>query len=134
MRERKKTAPALQHQDGEDGQLSFGEVWLPENEFIISFPSTQGALTGFSLGGRANAITARELAQMTGKTIRESTRSICTERREGAPILSNPDAGFWLADSVDELLRCAAALHRRAGKIHATARALEQITEGRENA
>jgi hypothetical protein len=80
--------------------------------------------------GRAGAITTRELAKITGQPPRDITKRVCSERRAGAPILSDPGAGFWLASDADELRRCTLALHRRATEIHRTARALESILKG----
>jgi hypothetical protein len=130
MRAKKKTARVLQHQDGEQMWLD-GFDELPTVDFIIAFEAAQESVAALLPRDRAAALTTRQLVQLTGQTPREITRRICAERRAGAPILSDPGAGFWLAGDADELKRCAQALHRLAGQIHKTARALEGIAKGR---
>ena len=97
----------------------------------MDFEPAQGTTAALLLHGRDAALTVREIAQLTGMPLREITKAICRERRAGAPIVSDPGAGFWLAEDADELRRCVAALHRRAGEIHRTARALEKLVGGR---
>ena len=105
---------------------------LSGNEFITRFEAAQGTIAGLLPRGRRNALTTRELCRITGQAPREITRRSCTERRAGAPILSDTAAGFWIAEDADELRRCTAQLHRRAGEIHRTASALEKcVKEGR---
>ena len=117
--------------DGGGQQITLPGFETPSgNEFITRFEAAQGTVAGLLPRGRKNALTTRELARITGITPREITRRICAERRAGSPILSDTAAGFWLAESTDELKRCTAALHRRAGQIHETARALEKCVRG----
>lgn len=129
---RKKDAVlVLQHPDGGEQTRLEGFDELPTIDFITSFTPAQGSIAALLPRERADAITTRELARITGRKTREITKSICAERRAGAPILSDPGAGFWLASNADELHCCTAALHRRAGEIRATARALEKLVGGR---
>ena len=115
MTKKKKAAPVLQHQDGGEQTRLEGFDELPETDYIINFEPMQGTIAAFLPRERAQAITARELCRITGQAPREITRRICAERRAGAPILSDPGAGFWLAADAEELRRCTAQLHRRAG-------------------
>lgn len=95
---------------------------------LDGYTASPGSVAALLPRGRANALTTTDLATITGLAPREITRRICAERRAGAPILSDPGAGFWLATDGDEVRRCALQLRHRAGEIHATARALERLT------
>lgn len=132
MRAKKKTAPGVTSTEsgGEQTRLD-GFDELPTLDFTTVFTPAQASLAALLPRERAAALTTKQLARITGQTPREITRRICAERRNGAPILSDPGAGFWIAGDADELKRCARALHRRAGQIHKTARALEGIAKGR---
>lgn len=127
---KEKAAQVLQHPDGGEQTRLDGFDELPVNDSITAFLPAQGSIAFLLPRGRAGALTTRELARITGRQPREITRAICFERRAGAPILSDPAAGFWLASDADELRRCAATLHRRAGQIHQTACALENFAKG----
>ena len=115
--------------DGGGQQTTLPGFELSENQYIIDFCAVQGSVAALLLHGRDKPLTVRELAQLIGQTPREITKAICRERRAGAPIVSDPGAGFWLAADAGELRRCAAGLHRRAGELRKTARALEKIVE-----
>ncbi len=130
MTAKRKAAQVLQHQDGGEQTRLDGFDELPNTDYIRGFEPAQGSIAFLLPRGRVGALTTRDLSQITGKQPREITRAICAERRAGAPILSDPGAGFWLAETGDELRKCSAALHRRAGQIHKTARALEKIVRG----
>ena len=129
MREQEKAAQVLQHQDGSGQQTTLPEFDLSMPEHIMTFSPVQGSVASFLRYGRGNALTTREISRISGLSLRDVTRAICYERRHGAPILSDPGAGFWLAETAEELRRCVAALHRRAGEIRRTAEALQQIME-----
>ena len=130
MTKKEKAVQVLQHPDGGEQTRLDGFDELPVNDFITAFAPAQGSIAFLLPRGRAGAITTRELTKITGQPPREITKRVCFERRAGAPILSDPGAGFWLAEDADEQKRCTAALHRRAVEIHRTARALEKIVKG----
>ena len=128
MKKKRKAAQVLRHPDGGGQQIVLpGFEKLSDNDYIKNFSPAQGTIAAFLRRGRAAALTTRQLVRLTGMKPREITRLVCLERRRGTPILSSPAAGFWLAESGGELKRCTAALHRRAGQVHETARALESI-------
>ena len=131
MSAKEKAARVLQHSDGGEQVRLDGFDELPTLDFTTVFTPAQGSLAALLPHDREAALTTRQLARITGQAPREITRRICAERRAGAPILSDPGAGFWLAADAAELARCARALHKRAGEIHRTARALEEIAAGR---
>lgn len=91
----------------------------------INYTAQPGSIASFLLHGEANAIKAATLSRITGQSIRDITSRISLERRQGAPIMSSPASGYWLAENKEEVKRCAAALHARAAAIHRTAKALE---------
>ncbi len=127
MKEKKKAAPVLQHLDGGEQTQLDGFDELPKTHSITAFEPAQGSIAALLPHSREGALTTAQLCRITGLKPRAITLRICAERRAGAPILSDPGAGFWIAADADELRRCAAQLHRRAGQIIKTARALEKL-------
>lgn len=130
MSRTKKAVQVLQHQDGSGQQTTLPGFDLSNQDHITVFTPAQDSVASFLGRGQGNALTTREIAQISGLSPRDVTRAICFERRHGAPILSDPGAGFWLAASEDELRRCVAALRRRAAEIQRTASALERTAGG----
>ena len=94
---------------------------------LSDYTPNKGSIASMLSRGRENAVTSRELSRLLDVSPREVQRFIQRERRSGAPIMSDSEHGYWLAESREELLNCVAALHLRAGEIHKTARALEKI-------
>ncbi len=127
MNKKEKAAQVLQHPDGKGQQTVLSGFELSEDDYIMAWEPAQGSIAAILSHGRTNALTTAELSKITGRKTREITRAICAERRMGAPILSDPGAGFWLAEDADEVRRCTAALHRRACEIHKTANALQRL-------
>jgi len=95
----------------------------------VNYTPQPGTIASLLLHGEGNAISAAELARITGQTVRDITRRISQERRQGAPIMSSPASGYWIAEDAAEIKRCVAALHARAAEIHKTAKALEDIRQ-----
>ena len=126
----KKAAPGGQT---EDGQQMFFSEFDPSlvTDYISNYEAPQGSVAAVLNRGRANGITCREISKRTGLNPRQVTARVYYERRHGAPIISDPYHGFWLAETVDDVRRCVTALHLRAGHIHETARALSGILEGK---
>ncbi len=114
---------------GEQMQLENFPEALP-----VHFTPAKGTIASILLFGQENALTAGEIAMITGLDRRKVTDRIRWERAAGAPIISNPESGFWLSDNRIEIWKCAAALHTRAGEIHRTARALEKTARGGDHA
>ena len=82
--------------------------------------------------GRSNAQTARELAELIDADIREITKHIERERRDGAPICATSDGsnpGYYLAETPEELETYCRRLKKRAGEIFKTRRGLLQALE-----
>ena len=77
--------------------------------------------------GQANARSARELADFLGVEVRTVTKAIEEERRNGAPICaitSGKNAGYYLAETPEELESYCKALYKRGGELFKTRRAL----------
>ena len=127
MNEQKEAALRAGTSENGAGQFCFADVVLPGDDYIREFEAAQGSIAALLSRGRSSARTCRELCKLTGLEPRQVTLRIMRERRQGAPILSDT-SGFWIADGADEVLMCVRRLHRRAGEIHKTARALELLT------
>ena len=88
--------------------------------------------------GAENARTAKELCQALGideKDWRIITKTIERERREGKPICASSSSdfpGYYKPANREELTRYIDRLHKRAGEIYKTRRALQKVLEGME--
>lgn len=79
--------------------------------------------------GAENAVHRRDLMVLSGCTDRELRRLIETERRQGIPILSDNQRGYWLSDSPAEIKRFSRSMKRRAAEIRLTALRVEKSAE-----
>jgi hypothetical protein len=88
--------------------------------------------------GRSQAMTARQLARVTGIREREVRAIIADLRRQGHAIGSavNPPYGYFMPVTLDEARECQAQLWSRVGEVAATARAFDRAygehTQGRQ--
>ena len=130
MRDKEKAAPVDQTESG-SGQVYFEGFDPSEADYTIEYQPGQGTIAALLLRGSNNALTAAELARITGRQPREVRREIARERRSGAPVMSGR-AGFYLAETSAELRQCARALHQRAAETHRTAAALDAIAKATE--
>lgn len=128
MSGKEKAAPGVEARSG-SGQVYFEGFDPSEADFTIDFQPGQGTIAFLLSKGRKNAQTTRELSRISGLHPRDITKAIQHERLHGAPILSDT-GGFWIAETSTEVLQCARQLHRQAGEIHRTARALQKIAKG----
>lgn len=77
--------------------------------------------------GRTNAKTGKELAAVCSCDIRDITEQIEKERRAGIPICatsSRDNAGYYLAETPEELQSYCNRLHHRAAELYKTRQAL----------
>lgn len=77
--------------------------------------------------GSRSATPGRELAKMLQCDIRTITEQIERERRQGQPICANSrgkDAGYFLAETPEELEKYCSRLYHRGGELFKTRRAL----------
>ena len=79
--------------------------------------------------GRENTQSARELASILGCGIRDISKQIEQERRQGQPICaaSGENPGYYLAADEKELQEYCEQLYKRGGEIFKTRRALVAI-------
>lgn len=75
----------------------------------------------------------RELVKITGYDERKVRQMIAAERREGVPILSDNQRGYYLPTSDDETRRFCRSMRHRAIEIFRTARAVEMSTKKQED-
>lgn len=76
--------------------------------------------------GEENAVTARDLAAITGHSIREITAQIARERQAGAVILSS-GKGYFLPANNEEILHFVRAMDSRARNIYLATRSAKSI-------
>lgn len=86
-------------------------------------------VSGLLHPGAENAIPRRDLMVLSGCTDRELRRLIETERRQGIPILSDNQHGYWLSDSPAEIRKFSRSMRRRAAEIRLTAMCVEKSAE-----
>ena len=75
--------------------------------------------------GAENALTLRELVQLTGEDERSIRRRIQAERKAGKLILSDCLHGYFLPENPSDVQRFARSMSRRAAEIARIARAAE---------
>ena len=75
--------------------------------------------------GAENALTLRELVQLTGEDERSIRRRIQAERKAGKLILSDNQNGYFLPENPADVQRFARSMSRRAAEIAHIARAAE---------
>lgn len=86
----------------------------------------------YLLIGRENAKTARELARLLHCDPRDISQGVERDRRNGQPICAScdPEApGYYLADNAEDIQNYCKSLHKRAGEIYKTRRALLATAE-----
>lgn len=89
-------------------------------------------ITEYLFTGRENARTGKELANLLHCSTREISEGVERERRQGQPICASCDPetpGYYLAASAEDLEQYCRSLHKRAGEIHKTRRALLQVID-----
>lgn len=64
--------------------------------------------------GRANGISVKLLAQLSGVHERGVRTAVSELREQGLAVCSHPSAGYWIADSAKELDDCCQFLRSRA--------------------
>lgn len=78
--------------------------------------------------GRENAVTRQFLRSVTGMSDRDVRQDIEIMRQKGIPIMSSSrTAGYWLAESIDEVESLQKELLHRADELYKTAEALRSV-------
>lgn len=83
-------------------------------------------ITGLIHNGEENALTARDLAAITGLSVRDITLQIARERQAGAVILSS-GKGYFLPSNEDEILHFVNAMNSRARNIYLAAQSAKAM-------
>lgn len=77
--------------------------------------------------GQENALSRRDLADITGLTDREVRRTVARERKRGLPIVSDPErGGYYLPASPEDLARFIRSMRHRAVETMAAANAMDE--------
>lgn len=128
---KKKAAPVLQHQGGQDkaGAAALAGTTTPICDSTTDTMTTQAVkVSEFLLQGRINALPLRYLRDLLHVPPRKVRLMIRAERLDGVPILesSHPlDGGYYLPENRGELVRCVQGMRRRADEIIRVADAIE---------
>ena len=85
------------------------------------------ALAELLESGAHRGVHAAEISARTGRTARRIRQVVNAERRRGVPILSDPQAGYYLPSSQQEVLRCVRFLRAQAGELEEIAAALLEV-------
>lgn len=104
-----------------------GKAAIPCDYFTTNSVERQpGFIESLLLCGAENAIPRRDLINLTGFPDRELRRLIELERRDGAPILSDNQRGYFLPADVEEVRRFVRSMRHRAAQIRLTALHVEK--------
>ena len=100
--------------------------------------ASQGWIVDFLLTGRENALTGREIAQISGRPQRTISKAVERARRHGAPICASTDEnpGYYLESDSQEVMRFInASLLHRADEIRLTAAGMRRglVERGADN-
>lgn len=125
MNKKETTLGGISAEGSEGGQLSFGEVRLPDHDSIMPRPGVQAvSISSLLMCGEENSVPLHDLAGLTGLDAREVRRLIQRERLAGIPILANCRSGYFLPADAAEKERCARSMFARAAEIKRTAEAI----------
>lgn len=91
----------------------------------ISAGEMQEAILKLLRHGAENALTLSDLSNVTGFDPRAIRRAIHKARREGIPILSDNEHGYFYPGSASEKRKFVRSMRHRAAQILAVARAVE---------
>ena len=100
--------------------------------------ASQGWIVDFLLIGRENALTGREIAQISGRPQRAISKAVERARRNGAPICASTDEnpGYYLESDAAEVMRFIdGPLLHRADEIRLTAAGMKRglVERGADN-
>lgn len=101
------------------------EKHLESGNSHVNSTTWSGPVSRFLMRGQENAIPLRDLKSLIGTSGRSIRQMIERERRNGTPILSDCQKGYFLPlDTMERDAFVRSMLHR-AGEIEKTARAVE---------
>lgn len=125
---KKKAAPVLEHQGGQDkvGATAWQAGASPCNDTTVKPPGQAFRVADLLLRGQENGQTITDLERLIGCRSREIRKQIELERRGGALIISDNRNGYYLTDDPAEAQRFAQSMRHRAAQIRQTATAVEK--------
>ena len=88
-------------------------------------PGQELHIADFLSHGPENGVTLRHLKTLTNLPGREIRRMIERERRDGCPIVSDCQRGYWLAETQAEIETFCRSMRARAAEIQRTVAAVE---------
>lgn len=112
--------------------IETGTDWTP---IPVSYHNTAKAhgqikISDFLGAGREAAVNMTHLANITGKDRRTIRLIIEAERRQGVPILSDNQSGYYMPADEDDIARFVQSMKHRANEILHTASAVEKGPQG----
>lgn len=129
IRDTKKAAPVLQHQDGqmEAGPASQAGPYLHQQSTTPTPAGQAVKVADFLSKGEAHAIPLRHLRELLHLPARTVRLMIRAKRLAGTPILESSKAtgGYYLPGNDLERARCVRSMRRRAAEIVRAADAIE---------
>jgi len=126
VRDKKKAAPVLQHQDGQVETGTEQATTSTTEHTITRLLGQVVHIADFLSHGPENGITLRHLEKLTSLDNRTIRRQIERERRAGALIISDNRNGYYLTNDPAEAQRFARSMLHRSREIAKTARAIEK--------
>ena len=131
MTDKTKRRPGATNTRGGNGTSPASQAGDQLRDYVsTSRREWQGVISDLLPSGQASAIPLRDLKALTGWSGREVRRHITHERRQGIPILSDNQRGYWLADTPAEVDAFVRSMRRRAREIIVTAEAIEAAVSG----
>lgn len=122
MRDKEKAPAGVPAPTGAAGKgLSTGFPYSDSNTHRKGNPLISDLLHA----GAENALTLRELVQLTGEDERSIRRRIQQERKDGKLIMADCQHGYFLPDGESDVRRFISSMSNRAKEITAVSRAAE---------
>ncbi len=125
-----ETCPSVAAPEREAGTAAIDTVAAPADDFTCPSGKDQALrIADFLTAGEMNALPMRHLKSILHRDGRTIRLMIEAERRQGVPILSNCQTGYYLAADEGEVGRFVRSMRHRAFEILRTAAAIEKSTE-----
>ncbi len=128
MRQKKSVSPSVAALgETTETEATFEQAATSRRNYSTNdSPRQTGEISQLLLRGVENAVSRRDLMALTGYSDRSLRLLIETERRQGIPILSDNQHGYFLPENQGEIDCCVRSLRSRAAEIEATATAIEK--------
>lgn len=127
MSDKRKSRPLVAQETGQ-AETALCRAAISSDYFTTGGADRQLRVSDVLCRGRENAQTMRELRQVLDGDSRSIRLQIEHERRNGVPIVSDCQHGYWLAETRAEIETFVRSMRARAFEIQRTA-ALVQMAE-----